>query len=158
MSELKTAAGLYLDDLHVGQRFKSGTHMLDAAQIKAFAAEFDPQSFHLDEKSAENSLFKGLAASGWHTAAITMRLNVEGGLPIAGGIIGGGGELSWPAPTRAGDVLQVENEVLEVTPSRSRRDRGRVTVLVRTVNQRGEIVQTFKVKLVVPRRAGLGSE
>jgi acyl dehydratase len=152
MSTFKTAASLYLDDLHVGQRFKSGTHTLDAAQIKAFAAEFDPQSFHMDEKDAEKSLFGGLAASGWHTAAITMRLNVEGGLPIAGGIIGGGGELSWPAPTRAGDVLQVENEVLEITPSRSRPDRGRVTVLVRTTNQRGESVQTFKANLVVPRR------
>ena len=156
MSDFKAAASLYLDDLHVGQRFKSGTHMLDAEQIKAFAAEFDPQSFHMDEKAGENSLFKGLSASGWHTAAITMRLNVEGGLPLAGGIIGGGGELSWPAPTRAGDILQVENEVLEITPSRSRPDRGRVTVLVRTANQRGEIVQTFKVKLVVPRRAGPG--
>jgi acyl dehydratase len=143
----------YLDDLHVGQRFKSATHVLDAAQIKAFAAEFDPQPFHIDEKGGENSLFKGLAASGWHTAAITMRLNVDGGLPIAGGIIGGGGELTWPAPTRAGDILHVENEVLEITPSRSRPDRGWVTVLVRTSNQRGEVVQTLKANLVVPRKA-----
>ena len=91
----------YLEDLHVGQRFKSGTHTLDAAQIKAFAAQYDPQPFHMDEKAAENtSLFKGLAASGWHTAAITMRLMVDGGLPFAGGIIGSGGEISWPAPTR----------------------------------------------------------
>jgi acyl dehydratase len=82
-----------------------------------------------------------------------MRLNVDGGLPIAGGIIGGGGELTWPAPTRAGDILRVENEVLEITPSRSRPDRGRVTVLVRTSNQRGEIVQTLKAYLVVPRKA-----
>lgn len=143
----------YLDDLHVGQRFKSATHVLDAAQIKTFAAEFDPQPFHMDEKAGENSLFQGLAASGWHTAAITMRLNVDGGLPIAGGIIGGGGELTWPAPTRAGDILHVENEVLEITPSRSRPDRGRVTVLVRTSNQRGEVVQTLKANLVVPRKA-----
>jgi acyl dehydratase len=152
MSELKTAAGFYLDDLHVGQRFKSGTHTLDAAQIKAFAAEFDPQPFHMDEKSGEATLFKGLAASGWHTAAITMRLNVEGGLPLAGGIIGSGGELSWPSPTRPGDVLQVETEIIEIAPSRSRPDRGRVTVIIRTTNQRGELVQTFKVKLVVPRK------
>jgi acyl dehydratase len=143
----------YLDDLHVGQRFKRATHVLDAAQIKTFAAEFDPQPFHMDEKAGENSLFQGLAASGWHTAAITMRLNVDGGLPIAGGIIGGGGELTWPAPTRAGDILHVENEVLEITPSRSRPDRGRVTVLVRTSNQRGEVVQTLKANLVVPRKA-----
>lgn len=143
----------YLEDLQVGQRFKSATHALDAAQIKAFAAQYDPQPFHMDEKAAENSLFKGLAASGWHTAAITMRLNVDGGLPLAGGIIGNGGELKWPAPTRAGDILQVENEVLEITPSRSRPDRGRVTVLIRTINQRGETVQTFRVTLVIPRRA-----
>lgn len=127
--------------------------MLDTAQIKTFAAEFDPQPFHMDEKAARDSLFKGLAASGWHTAAITMRLIVEGGLPIAGGIIGSGGELSWPAPTRPGDVLQVESEVLEITPSRSRPDRGRAVVLVRTINQRGETVQMLKANLVVPRRA-----
>ena len=151
MPEPKTI--YYLDDLHVGQRFKSATHVVDAAQIKAFAADFDPQPFHMDEKAGETSLFKGLAASGWHTAAITMRLNVDGGLPLAGGIIGGGGELTWPAPTRAGDILRVENEVMEITPSRSRPDRGRVTVLVRTSNQRGEIVQTLKANLVVPRKA-----
>ncbi len=154
MPQPKMTPGLYFEDLHVGQRFKSRTHKLDAGQIKAFAAEFDPQPFHMDEKAGENSLFKGLSASGWHTAAITMRLNVEGGLPIAGGIIGGRGELSWPSPTRAGDVLHVENEILEITPSRSRPDRGRVTVLVRTTNQHGETVQTFKVILVVPRRPG----
>ncbi len=151
MPEPKTT--YYLDDLYVGQRFKSATHVVDAAQIKAFASDFDPQPFHMDEKAGETSLFKGLAASGWHTAAITMRLNVDGGLPLAGGIIGGGGELTWPAPTRAGDILRVENEVLEITPSRSRPDRGRVTVLVRTSNQRGEIVQTLKANLVVPRKA-----
>jgi acyl dehydratase len=143
----------YLDDLHVGQRFKSGTHTLDAAQIKAFAAQYDPQPFHMNETAAESSLFKGLAASGWHTAAITMRLIVDGGLPLAGGIIGSGGEVTWPAPTRPGDVLQVENEILEITPSRSRPDRGRVLVLVRTFNQRGETVQTLKANLVVPRRS-----
>jgi len=142
----------YLDDLHVGQRFKSGTHTLDADQIKAFATQYDPQPFHMDEKAAENTLFKGLAASGWQTAAITMRLMVDGGLPLSGGIIGSGGELSWPAPTRAGDILQVENEVLEVTPSRSRPDRGRVTVLARTTNQRGETVQILRANLVMPRR------
>ena len=142
----------YLEDLHVGQRFKSGTHTLDADQIKAFASQYDPQPFHMDEKAAENTLFKGLAASGWQTAAITMRLIVDGGLPLSGGIIGSGGELSWPAPTRAGDILQVENEVLEVTPSRSRPDRGRVTVLARTTNQRGETVQILRANLVMPRR------
>jgi acyl dehydratase len=144
---------LYLEDLYPGQRFVSGTYTLDEAQIKAFAAQFDPQPFHLDEDAAKDSLFGGLAASGWHTAAITMRLQVESGLPISGGIIGAGGELNWPRPTRPGDTLQVESEVLEVTPSRSRPTRGMITVRSETRNQRGEIVQTLTVKLVVPRRS-----
>ena len=144
---------LYLDDLHVGQRFISATHTLDEAQIKAFAVQFDPQPFHTDEQAAERTFFKGLAASGWHTAAITMRLNVESGPPLAGGIVGAGGELSWPAPTRPGDVLHVESEVVEITPSRSRPDRGTIVLLSRTMNQRGEVVQILNAKLVVPRRA-----
>src|SRR5437879_991502 len=99
---------LHLDDLCVGQRFTSGTYLMEAARIKEFAAEFDPQSFHLDEMAAQMSLFKGLAASGWHTAAVAMRLLVTSGLPIANGIIGFGGELSWPRPTRPGDILRVD--------------------------------------------------
>ena len=144
---------LYLDDLHVGRRFASGTHTIDETQIKAFAAQFDPQPFHLDETIALGTFFGGLAASGWHTAAITMRLLVDGGAPIAGGIVGAGGEIGWPKPTRPGDVLHVESEILEVTPSRSRPDRGMVTMRSQTLNQRGEIVQTLTAKLVVPRRA-----
>jgi acyl dehydratase len=143
---------LYLDDLHVGQRFASGAHRLDEAQIKAFAIQFDPQPFHTDEHAAERTFFKGLAASGWHTAAITMRLNVESGPPLAGGFVGAGGELSWPAPTRPGDVLHVESEVVEVTPSRSRPDRGTIVLLSRTINQRGDVVQITKARLVVPRK------
>src|SRR6478752_1509354 len=143
---------LYLDDLQVGQRFTSKTHVVDAAQIKAFARQFDPQPFHLDDDAAKDSLFSGLVASGWHTAAITMRLLVEGGLPVAGGVVGAGGELSWPRPTRPGDTLQVESEVIDVTPSRSRPDRGMATVRSETRNQNGEIVQVFTAKLVVPRR------
>jgi acyl dehydratase len=143
---------LYLDDLRAGQRFVSGTYTIDAVQIKAFAREFDPQPFHLDESAATGTLFAGLAASGWHTAAITMRLLVEGGLPVAGGVVGAGGELSWPRPTRPGDTLHVESEVIDVTPSRSRPDRGMATVRSETRNQNGEIVQVFVAKLVVPRR------
>lgn len=143
----------HLDDLFVGQRFKSAPHAIDAAQIKAFAAQFDPQPFHTDEAAARETLFKGLAASGWHTAAITMRLNVEAGLPLAGGIIGAGGEISWPAPTRPGDTLHVESEVVEITPSRSKPDRGMATIVSHTINQRGEIVQVLTAKLVVPRKA-----
>ena len=143
---------LYLDDLHVGQRFITGAHEIDEAQIKAFAKEFDPQPFHLDDEAAKGTLFAGLAASGWHTAAITMRLLVERGLPLAGGIISAGGDMSWPKPTRPGDLLHVESEVVEVTPSRSRADRGTVIVRSETRNQHGDIVQVFTAKLIVPRR------
>ena len=142
----------YLDDLSVGQRFVSATHVVGAAEVKAFARQFDPQPFHLDEESAKDTFFAGLAASGWHVAAITMRLLVEGGAPIAGGVIGAGGEIGWPRPTRPGDVLQVESEVVEIAPSRSRPERGIVTVRTETRNQRGEAVQTFAAKLVVHRR------
>jgi acyl dehydratase len=147
----------YLDDLQVGQRFTSAAHALDAEQITRFAKEFDPQPFHLDDEAAKGTLFAGLAASGWHTAAITMRLLVDGGAPIAGGVVGAGGEIGWPRPTRPGDILQVESEVLEVTPSRSRPDRGMVTLRSETRNQRGEVVQVLTAKLVVPRRAARGS-
>ncbi len=146
------AQRLHLEELSVGQRFTSGTHVVDAAQIKAFAAQFDPQPFHLDDDAAKETLFAGLAASGWHTAAITMRLLVESGLPIAGGIIGSGGEVSWPKPTRPGDVLHVVSEIEEVTPSRSRPNRGMVRVRSETRNQRDEVVQVLVSKLVVPRR------
>jgi acyl dehydratase len=143
---------LHLDDLFVGQRFTTATHELDATQIKAFARQFDPQPFHLDEGAAENSFFAGLAASGWHVAAITMKLLVGDGAPFASGIIGAGGEISWPQPTRPGDVLRVESEVLDIKPSRSRPDRGMVTLRSTTRNQRGAAAQILTAKLVVPRR------
>ncbi|QEL26444.1 MaoC family dehydratase [Bosea sp. F3-2] len=143
---------LYLDDLQPGQTFVSGSHALDEEQIKAFARAFDPQVFHLDGEAAERTLFGGLAASGWHTAAITMRLNVESGLPLANGIIGAGGEISWPAPTRPGDILHVESEVMDVAPSRSRPERGIATIVSKTLNQRGEVLQILTAKLVVYRR------
>jgi acyl dehydratase len=149
---------LYLDDLHVGQRFTSGTHTIDAPQIKAYASQFDLQPFHLDDEAAKDTLFGGLAASGWHTAAITMRLLVETGLPLAGGILGAGGEINWPKPTRPGDVLHVVSEIEEVTPSRSRPDRGMVRVRNETRNQRDEIVQILIAKLIVPRRATATSD
>ena len=146
---------LYLDDLHVGQRFVSATYEIDEAKIKAFAGAFDPQPFHLDDGAAKSTLFGGLAASGWHTAAITMRLNVLGGLPVAGGIVGAGGELAWPKPTRPGDVLHVESEILEITPSRSKPDRGMVVARSETVTQHGDVVQSAVMKLTVPRRKGI---
>lgn len=142
----------YLEDLKVGQRFTSGTFRVDAEQIKAFAEQFDPQPFHLDEDAAKDSLFGGLAASGWHTAAITMRLLHDGGAPIAGGVIGAGGEIEWPNPTRPDDVLTVESEVMEVRPSKSRPDRGMVVLRSETRNQHGQPVQVSTMRLVVPRR------
>jgi acyl dehydratase len=148
---------LYLEDLDVGQRFTSASHRLDAAEIKAFAREFDPQPFHLSEEGGEASLFGALAASGWHTAAITMRLLVQGGLPIAGGVIGAGGELSWPIPTRPGDTLTVFSEILEITPSRSRPERGGVRVRCETRNQHGKVVQLFTPRIIVPRRHAASS-
>jgi acyl dehydratase len=143
---------LYLDDLRVGQQFVSQSRAIDAAQIIRFADEFDPQPFHLDEEAAKRTPFAGLVASGWHTAALTMRLLVEGGAPIAGGIVGLGGELTWLKPTRPGDVLRVHSEVAEIMPSRSRPDRGIVTIRSETRNQRDEAVQVFVGRIVVPRR------
>lgn len=145
-------APLYLEDITPGLRFRSGEHRMEAADIKRFAADYDPQPFHLDEEAGRASFFGGLAASGWHTAAVTMRLLVGGGAPLAGGIIGAGGEIRWPQATRAGDVLHVESEVLEVTPSRSRPDRGMITLRSRTLNQKGEEVQVLTAKLVVFRK------
>jgi len=143
---------LYLDDLSVGQRFSSGSFEMELEAMKAFASAYDPQPFHLDEEAAQNSLFKGLAASGWYTACITMRLMVDGGLPIGGGVIGAGGEISWLIPTRAGDVLMVESEITAIEPSRSRPDRGKVTVVSKTKNQKDEVVQILTSKIVVFRR------
>jgi acyl dehydratase len=142
----------YLDDLRVGQRFTSAARVVDAGEIKSFAREYDPQPFHLDDEAAKATLFQGLAASGWHTMAMTMRLLVDGGMPIAGGIVGAGAEITWPRPTRPGDVLHVESEVVEITPSRSRPDRGMVTMKSETKNQRGEVVQLFVGRIVVPKR------
>jgi acyl dehydratase len=148
MSEVQQ---LYLDDLHVGQRLTSGSFLMETARIKGFAAEFDPQPFHLDEVAAEASVFKGLAASGWHTAAVAMRLLVDG-LPFANGIIGLGGEIAWPKPTRPGDTLQVESEIVEITPSRSKPQQGIVTVRSTMLNQDREAVYLLTAKLLVLRR------
>ncbi|MBI2826014.1 MAG: MaoC family dehydratase [Planctomycetia bacterium] len=142
---------LYLDDLRVGQRVTSGTHRIDEQQILAFARQFDPQPFHLDAEAAKGTFFEGLVASGWHTAAISMRLLV-GSLKIAGGLIGAGGEIAWPRATHPGDTLRVESEIVEIKPSRSRPDRGLVTVRSETKNERGETVQVLVSKLVVPRK------
>jgi len=143
----------YLEDFAVGQIYRTGRLRIEAERIKAFASEFDPQPFHLDETAARETMFRGLAASGWHTAAITMRLLIDGELEPAGGIIGGGcDEFRWPRPVRPGDELRVESEVIEVRPSKSRPDQGMVRVRNTTLNQNNEPVQVMIANLVVPRR------
>jgi acyl dehydratase len=148
---------LYLDDLSVGQKFSTAEYVMDEARIKAFAAEFDPQPFHLDEAAARDSIFGGLAASGWHTAAASMRLLVDRPERFAGGSIGLGGEISWPRPTRPGDTLQVHSEILEIVPSRSKPNQGIVKIRNVTVNQNGEEVQVFVAKLLMVRRPAASS-
>lgn len=143
---------LYLEDLVAGQRFTSGAHEMTAEAIKTFARQFDPQPFHLDDVAAQDTFFHGLAASGWHTAAVTMRLLVESDMTLAGGVIGAGGELTWPRPTRPGDVLTVESLVLAVTASKSKPERGLVTVHSRTLNQKGEVVQDMTSRMLVWRK------
>lgn len=152
MSRDESTPRLYFEDLTVGLRVATASVTVDAAAIKDFASHFDPQPFHLDEEAAKDSFFGGLVASGWHTAALTMRLLVTSGLPIAGGIVGGGGEVTWPRPTRPGDELTVECEIIAAQPSRSRPERGMVTIRTETRNQTGEVVQIMTARLVVPRR------
>jgi acyl dehydratase len=143
----------YLEDFAVGQKFGSGRLRVEKERIKTFAAEFDPQPFHLDEDAARDTIFRGLAASGWHTAALTMRLLVESELKPAGGIVGAGfDEFRWPLPVRPGDELHLEIEVLEVRPSKSRPSQGLIKVRTTTLNQNGEAVQVHVGNLVVPRR------
>jgi acyl dehydratase len=143
----------YLDDFSVGQVFASGRLRVGREQIIAFAKEFDPQPYHLDDEAARQSPFGGLAASGWHTAALTMRLLVDGEFRPAGGILGVGfDELSWPRAVRPGDELHAKSEVLDVRPSKSRPDRGMIRVRTTTFNQNDEVVQVFTGNLIVPRR------
>jgi acyl dehydratase len=143
----------YLDEFAPAQRYASGQLKVDGERIRAFAAEFDPQPFHLDDTAARTSVFGGLAASGWHTAATTMRLLVESELKPAGGIIGVGfDEFRWPNPVRPGDTLHLDIEVLEVRPSRSQPDRGILKVKTTTLNQNDEPVQVSVGNLLVRRR------
>jgi acyl dehydratase len=143
---------LYLDDLRIGDTFTTEAHALDVDQVTEFARQFDPQPFHLDDAQARQSVFAGLAASGWHTAAITMRLLVGSGPRLAGGIVGAGGQVAWKAPTRPTDILHVESEVVAITPSRSKPDRGMVALRSSTLNQHGVVVQEMTATLMVPRR------
>lgn len=143
----------YLDDLTVGQKFGSGRLTLELDAIRRFAGEFDPQPFHLDEEAAQATIFRGLAASGWHTAALTMRLLVDSEFRPAGGIVGAGvDDLRWPRPLRPGEELRVESEVLELRPSKSRPEQGIARLRVSTLNQDDEVLQTFVASLVMQRR------
>jgi len=149
----------YIEDLAPGQEYGSGRLTVEPERIKAFAAEFDPQPFHLDEAAARDTLFGGLAASGWHTAALTMRLLVDGEFRPAGGILGAGfEELRWPKPVRPGDELHIESEILEVRISKSRPDQGIVKVRTTTFNQAGEAVQVFTANLIVQRRPAAAAQ
>jgi acyl dehydratase len=153
MSQIDRSQGkLYLDDMKVGQKFTSGTYLMDEGNIKAFATEFDPQPFHLDEAAAQASVFRGLAASGWHTAAVAMRLLMTGGLPFASGAVGLGGEIEWPRPTRPGDLLHVESEIIEIIPSKTKPNQAIVRVRMTTVNQNDEPVQIFTAKILAHKR------
>ncbi|MFL9935718.1 MaoC family dehydratase [Paraburkholderia sp. RL18-103-BIB-C] len=143
----------YLEDFAVGQAFGSGRLRIDGERALSFAAEFDPQPFHLDEAEARRSIFGGLAASGWHTAAVTMRLLIETELKPAGGFVGAGlDECRWPRPVRHGDELRVECEVIEVRPSKSRPEQGMIKLRTTTLNQDDEAVLVYVVNMVVLRR------
>jgi len=145
---------LWLEDVQVGSKFRTAEYEVTRKDVIEFAQEYDPQPFHLSEAAAERTFFEGLAASGWHTAAITMRLVVTSGIPIATGIIGASVDLTWPSPTRVGDVLRVELSVTEVKPSRSNPSRGFVTAVYDTLNQRGDVRQHTTAKLLVFVRPG----
>jgi acyl dehydratase len=140
---------LYLEDVVVGTQYESGEVTVTAEDIIAFATQFDPQPFHTDPEAAKGSFFGGLAASGWHTAALTMRLLVTQGPEIAGGTIGAGGDLSWPSPTRPGDRLHVRITVESVTASRSNPGRGSTMLKVETLTSEGELRQVFTVRTLL---------
>lgn len=147
------AEPIYLEDLAVGDIFLSDHYTLDAEQIIRYAQEFDPQPFHLDQDAAKDTFFQGLAASGWHTAGITMRLLVAS-LPLARGVIGAGAEIAWPQATRPGDVLHVTSTILSITPSRSKPDRGIVVAECITSNQKDEVVQRMVTKILCFKKTG----
>jgi acyl dehydratase len=144
---------LYFENLHVGDRFGSDTIEVTKESIFDFARQFDPQPFHLDVEAAERSIFKELTTSGWHTAALSMRLFVTGEFQPVGGSIGlAVDELRWPQPVRPGDILKVETEILDMRASRSKPDRGVIRIRNVTTNQQGEVVQTFLAFVMIRRR------
>jgi len=147
-------APIYFEDLAVGQMFTTGSLRISTDEIKEFARRYDPQPFHLDEDAAKATMFGGLAASGWHSAALLMRLIVESGPPLAGGVIGSGiDELRWLRPVRPNDELHAELEVLELRPSASRPTQGRVRMKNMLVAADGVPVMSMIANITVPRRA-----
>lgn len=156
MASTQRPQPLFYEDLAVGDVFVSVPHPLDTEQVIRFAEQFDPQPFHLDAEAAKDSFFQGLAASGWHTAAITMRLQVQS-VPLAGGVIGAGVEINWTRPTRPGDALQVTSTIVSITPSRSKPDRGIVVLESITSNQLGEDVQKLVSRVLCFKRPAQGA-
>ena len=143
---------LYLEDLNVGDRFISREYEMTLEEIKQFAGQYDPQPFHLNEAEAEKSpIFQGLTASGWHTAAVTMRLWTEC-FPIQGGLIGSESSLRWPRPTRPGDKIHVEVEITAIVPSKTKNDRGIVSYITQALNQNGDVLLISTTKIVVFRK------
>jgi acyl dehydratase len=146
------ANGIYLEDIRVGDVFESEVHQLDAEQIVQFASQFDPQPFHLGDAASKDTFFDGLVASGWHTMAVTMRLIVRS-VPFAHGIIGAGGEIAWPQPTRPTDALRVRSSIASITPSRSKPDRATVVVECVTSNQDGAVLQKLTARLIAFKKS-----
>ncbi len=144
---------IYYDDLAVGQVFMSRAEAISRDRIVAFAQEFDPQPQHLNEEAARGSMFGELVASGWHTAALTMRLQLESVMGrFPGGSLGAQiDKLAWLRPVRPGDLLRARAEIMEMRPSRSRPDRGLVTIQTTTLNQRDEPVQVMTAAVLAPR-------
>ena len=144
----------YLEDFAVGQTFGSGRLRVDKERIKTFAAEFDPQPFHLDEEAAKGTLLRGLAASGWHTTALFMRMMCEGFL-LRSASMGSPGidELRWLRPVRPGDTLSGTATVVSARASSRRPEMGIVTFLFEISNQRGEPVMRIKNPIMFARRA-----
>ena len=140
---------LYLEDIQVGDRFISRDYLMTLEEIKQFAQAYDPQVFHTDEEQAQSHpIFQGIAASGWHTSAITMRLWTEC-FPVAYGLIGSESNLRWPRPTRPGDILHVEVEIVAITASKSKNDRAMVSYVTHTLNQKHEPVLISTTKILV---------
>lgn len=152
VSSKKSPQRLYFEDLHVGQRFVSDTYTVTESEIIEFASKYDPQAFHIDPEAAKHLFFGGLVASGWHTAAIGMRLLITSGMQLGDGAIGIGGEILWTKPLRPGDTLHLEGEILEVNPSRSHPDRGSIVARMETHNQHNEVIQVFTGKIIVPKQ------